>query len=191
MTDVAVPAPVHELIAAVHATDTACVLAVTGGGTAALAWLLGVPGASRTVLEATVPYAATALADLLGGEPHQAVSADTAVAMARACRARAGALAPDASGPLLGVAATAALVTDRPRRGDHRAHVAVAGPDGARVWELRLERGRRDRAGEETVVARLIVGVLASACGVADPGPSDLLGPGDELIGPVDTPTSD
>ena len=42
------------LIESVHATPTRAVLAVTGAGSQALAWLLGVGGASRTVLEATV-----------------------------------------------------------------------------------------------------------------------------------------
>ena len=50
-----------------------CVLAVTGGGVASLTWLLTVPGASRTVLEASVPYAESALADLIAGTVERSV----------------------------------------------------------------------------------------------------------------------
>jgi len=103
-----VPATVerYELVRRIHATPTMVVLAVTGGGVATIADLLAVPGASRTVLEASVPYAATALADLLGGPPAQATSSDTAAAMARACRLRAELLRPDPSVAVAGVACT-------------------------------------------------------------------------------------
>jgi nicotinamide mononucleotide (NMN) deamidase PncC len=136
-----------ELIIRVHNTPTLLVLAVTGGGVAAIGDLLTVPGASRTVLEAAVPYAETALEALLGGPAGQATSAETAAAMAVACRRRAAALA-DAGASVAGVACTAALVSDRPKRGEHRAHVGLC-RDGetAQVWSLVLDKGARDRAG--------------------------------------------
>ena len=73
-----------ELVSRIHTSATMCCLAVTGGGVTAIADLLAVPGASRTVLEATVPYAASALADLLGAPPAQTTSASTAASMAHA-----------------------------------------------------------------------------------------------------------
>ena len=95
-----------QSVAKIHAADTRLVLAVTGGGSQAIADLLKVPGASRTVLEAVVPYAGTALEEFLGAEPEQSCSARTARAMAMAGYIRAGQL--DTSGvPLAGVAATA------------------------------------------------------------------------------------
>ena len=74
------PGSVAEaLIRAIHDSPTQAVVAVTGGGVATLTWLLTVPGASRTILEGTVPYAASALTGLLGAVPDQAVSAATAI----------------------------------------------------------------------------------------------------------------
>lgn len=171
-----------ELITAIHASDTLAVLAVTGGGIAALGWLLSVPGASRTVLEGTVPYATTALAELVGFEPAQAVSATTAEAMASACLRRAVQLAPEAPGPLVGVAATAALVSDRPKKGEHRAYVSVASEASTTTYSIVLAKGRRDRPGEDAVVAELVVAALAVACGVEDvarwgPGEGDVVVP--------------
>ena len=58
------------------------VLAVTGGGSRAIADLLAVPGGSRTLLEAVVPYSASALAAWLGSRPDEFCSAATARAMA-------------------------------------------------------------------------------------------------------------
>lgn len=154
-----------ELIRRIHDTPTLVSLAVTGGGIAAVSDLLAVPGASRTVVEATVPYAEAALADLLGRRPEQAVSPGTAVAMAEACRRRALRLMPEADSPIAGVACTAALATDRPKRGEHRAHVATCTGAGNAVWSLTLAKGVRDRGGEDRLVSDLVLAMVAFACG--------------------------
>jgi nicotinic acid mononucleotide adenylyltransferase len=79
----------------------------------------------------------------------------------------------------VGLGATAALVSDRPRKGEHRFHIAfanAAGPNstGAHCTCV-LAKGRRDRAAEEDLVSRAIVLWLARACGVAAPSPRSLL----------------
>ena len=51
-----------SLIAQIHASPVMAVVIVTGGGAQALADLLAVPGASRTLLEALVPYSEKSLA---------------------------------------------------------------------------------------------------------------------------------
>ena len=89
------PVSADELVKLIHDTPVRLVLAVTGGGSGAIGGLLGVPGASRTVLEAVVPYCAAAMVDWLGGRPDQFCAEPTARAMAmaayrRACRLRCG-----------------------------------------------------------------------------------------------------
>ena len=84
----------QQLIAALHASGRKAALAITGGGSGAIAELLRVPGGSRLLIEAQVPYDAQALAAFLGFAPAQASSADTAIAMARTARARAARLMP-------------------------------------------------------------------------------------------------
>ena len=64
--------------------------------------------------------------DLLGFEPGQFVSEDTARSMARAAYRR-GMRLRDNDLPLVGVACTATIATDRPKRGEHRAYVATLG----------------------------------------------------------------
>ena len=154
------------LIAHIHASPVMAMLVVTGGGTQALADLLAVPGASRTVLEALVPYSDSALAEFLGTTPDQAVSPETATALARAAYKRATVLRPENEHPLAGVACTAALATDRPKKGQHRAHIGLATGEGVRVFSLTLEKGARDRQEEERVVSDLVLGALAQMCGV-------------------------
>jgi nicotinic acid mononucleotide adenylyltransferase len=165
----------RQLIPTLHASGPKAALAITGGGSGAIGELLRVPGGSRLLIEAQIPYDQSALEDLLGFDPEQACSADTATAMAQAIRARAARLMP-AAADLVGLGATAALVSDRPRRGDHRFHVATASAAGIAHCTVILAKGRRDRAGEEELVSAAIVLWLARACGVPAPSPQSLLG---------------
>lgn len=166
----------HQLITAVHASGRKAALAITGGGSGAVSELLRVPGGSRLLVEAQIPYDTQALATYLGFAPRQASSADTAIAMALSARARAARLVP-AGSDLVGLGATAALVSDRPKKGEHRFHIAYATAAGAAHCTGVLAKSRRDRAAEEDVVARAIVLWLARACGVAAPSPRTLLEP--------------
>jgi nicotinamide mononucleotide (NMN) deamidase PncC len=123
-----------ERAAILHAAPWQGVFYITGGGALLIADLLTTPGASGTVLEVQVPYAEAALAGLLGRRPDQACSAATARALAMAAFQRARTLASagasgDTPRPLFGMACTASLATGRPKRGAHRAHIALQTAD--------------------------------------------------------------
>ncbi len=168
----------QQLISTLHASGRKAALAITGGGSGAIGELLRVPGGSRLLIEAQVPYDEQALAAFLGFAPAQACSSDTAIAMAQSARARADRLAP-AGADLVGLGATAALVSDRPRKGEHRFHIAFANSadpisTGAHCTCV-LAKGRRDRAAEEDLVSRAIVLWLARGCGIAAPSPRSLI----------------
>src|SRR3984885_4757295 len=163
----------QQLISAIQGSGRKAVLAITGGGSGAISELLRVPGGSRLLIEAQVPYDTEALATFLGFAPAQASSADTAIAMARTARSRAARLVP-ADTDLVGLGATAALVSDRPRRGEHRFHIAFANASGVAHCTGVMAKGRRDRGAEEDLVSRAIVLWLARACGVAAPGMATL-----------------
>ncbi len=161
-----VPSDVRETVQAIHGCETMAVIATAGAGAAALRWLLGEPGSSRTVLEALAPNSPAAMIELIGREPQQFVSKDTALLMAQAAFERALRLRGACGPPVVGVGCTAAVATDRARRGDHRCHVAVWSDTGASVSSLELEKGRRSRAEEDDVVSRLLLAKLAGSCGV-------------------------
>lgn len=156
-----------DFVAEIHRSPSMAVLVVTGGGTRALADLFMVPGASRTVLEALVPYSDRSMDEFLGGRPAHAASAETAAALARRAHQRALALRPSLDATVLGVACTAALVTDRPRKGEHRAHVAVCGGETVEVRSVRLEKNARTREGEERAVADLLLSAMGRAFGLS------------------------
>ena len=144
------------LVHCIHASRTAAALALTGGGTGAIPLLLRRPGGSRTVLDVAVPYGPKAVAAYLGETPAQACSAETAQLLARRAFRRAVELRPDASIPVVGLGATAALATDRVRRGEDRLHAAAF--DGARTlaleWQFQLPHSNRKPLHNPAAVAR-------------------------------------
>jgi len=191
----------EQLVEQIHDSPTRIVLAASGGGSRAIADLLEVPGGSRTLLEAVVPYSAVALAAWLGSQPEEACSATTARAMAMVAflRARqydctksqpevgvAVQLPPQLSSPrplagegegvrAAGVACTASLASDRPKRGPHRLHAALQTAPFSAAWWLPLQKGRRTRAEEERLAGRLVLNVVAEACGLPQRLQLDLL----------------
>lgn len=156
----------RALIQEIHDTPAMAAVVTAGAGSQAVADLLAVPGASRTLLEALVPYSSRSFTEFLGQEPEQFVSEETARLLAGRALARAIHLR-DGNQPLAGIACSATIVTDRPKRGEHRAHIAAWTPQQLVYYAIYLNKGARDRDGEETVVSRLLINALAGACGLS------------------------
>jgi nicotinamide mononucleotide (NMN) deamidase PncC len=144
-----------SIVQTLHDSHWLGVVAVTGGGSGLISTLLGVPGASSTVLEARVPYAPAALAEFLGGAPDQACSAITGRGMAMAAFERARKLTDADPARLFGLAMTASLASTTAKKGPHRLHVAVQTAGSTYSWHADLAKGQRNRAEEETVAENL------------------------------------
>ncbi|MCA9936157.1 MAG: hypothetical protein H6662_06765 [Ardenticatenaceae bacterium] len=169
----------HSLIQTIHDSPTQLMLVAAGAGTLALSNILGVAGASRTLLEALVPYSAAAFDEFLSYTPEQYVAPKTAKLLAGRALTRARWLRQD-DGPVVGLACTATVVTDRPKRGEHRAYIAMWQPEKMICFGLHLQKGARDRQGEEGLVSGVMLHALAQGCGV----PNGIVFPlthGDEL----------
>ena len=154
---------IDDRITAIHSTARRGVLAVAGGGAGLLSRLLGVAGASATVLEASVPYALRSLREYLGTVPNQACSIETGRALAMRAFTRARHLGGD-----FGFAITASLATNRPKRGAHRAHLGFQDAATTRVWTIELEKNVRSRFDEEEIVADAGIQALAFCLGVGE-----------------------
>ena len=105
-----------------HASPWQGVFYLTGGGSPLLADLLTIPGASKTVKEASVPYAEQALRQLLGSAPEQAASMLTGRILAMRAFQRALALDADRA---FGFGLTASLSSATTKRGQTRAYWAI------------------------------------------------------------------
>jgi hypothetical protein len=164
----------QQIIEQIHNSSHKLVFEFTGAGSLALSQLHSLAGSSRTILEATDRYAATSLVELLGQVPEQFVSQETAIAMAAQAYRRAMRLAEPGTA-CLGVACTAAIATDRVRRGEDRCWIAVRDGAGVSSYGLVMIKGARDRLGEEQLVSQLLLRAIATACGVAATVPLDTL----------------
>lgn len=153
---------------AIHDSGWQLVLAITGGGASAIGQLLEVPGGSRSLLEAVVPYSWRALERWLQARPEHACSPRTARAMAMAAFWRARELAEKADDgtlpPLMGVGCTASLVSERPKRGAHRVHLAWQTATFTHTISIELQKGARTRPQEEAAVAAWLIDETARLC---------------------------
>lgn len=160
---------ISVLIRAIHDADVRACLVVTGGGVSAVGALFAVPGASRTVIDAQIPYARAALDAYLGAAAVSHVSGDEARAMSVAAHARAMRLdagRDPAASMVIGVSCTAAIATDRERRGENRCHVAWFNGSAGKVYSLTMLKGARDRAGEEAICGAMVLNAMAEASGL-------------------------
>ncbi len=139
------------------------VIAVTGGGASAVSSLLSVPGASGTIIEALIPYDPASLAEFLGKAPANACSGLTARQMAMAAYQRARKLVPDCT--VAGVGCTAALATNRERRGEDRCHIAVQTSDATIEATLPLSK-TLTRDEQEDICSNTLISFVGEATGV-------------------------
>ncbi|MFT7139213.1 MAG: nicotinamide mononucleotide (NMN) deamidase PncC [Candidatus Azotimanducaceae bacterium] len=152
----------RDLIEQIHNTEGRFEIAVTGGGTSVIGQLLAVSGASRSLLNAVVPYSDAALSNYLGTTPAQACSEQTARLLAT--RAFHNARELDDS-TVIGIGATAALQTDRTRLGEDRIFVAVQTATTTQVYLLALDKNQ-SRIDQEECCADFIIGLIAVSLGI-------------------------
>ena len=129
-----------------HANPWSGVFYITGGGSPFLAEVLSTPGASGTVLEASVPYAHQALTELLGRAPDQSASDECALQLAITAYERAQHLGES---PVFGLGCTASLGTNRVKKGTHRAHWAIQTATDTYLYSTTYAS---DRATEEALL---------------------------------------
>lgn len=154
-----------KLIKQIHDSPYKMILAITGGGSASISELLKVPGASASILEAIVPYHHNSLGDFIGTRVDQSCNPETARKLAMASYKRARHLSEQGSSMnLLGLGCTAALTTNRARRGSVRACLAIQSNRETRESILLFGEAEGDREKEEELVSQFILHNLALAC---------------------------
>lgn len=154
----------NSLVEQIHQRTGKIIIVVTGGGASAITRLLAVPGASNTLISAFIPYHQAELSTYLGAEPEQACSSNTARALAMVAWQRARQV--EKSAPVFGVGCTAALATNRDRRGDDRCYIAIQSLDSTFVAEVTFDKAGRDRPEEEQLCSELLLGVIARTLGI-------------------------
>eukprot|EP00850_Spirogloea_muscicola_P017972 SM000159S01803 [mRNA] locus=s159:311153:314657:- [translate_table: standard] len=163
--DVAVRAAVE----AIHAAPTRAVICLSGGASQALSWLLSVPGASNTLLEATIPYSRRSMVNVLGKVPQQFTSEATAHDIAVAAYNRALKLATPGYS-VAGIGCTCALASVPPKKGPHSTYsgrkVGVWADLDQATMVAALYQGERSRSEEDGISSLLVLQALSDACKV-------------------------
>lgn len=150
------------------------VLAITGGGTQIIPALFGRPGASALLLEASVPYHPAALEEYVGSVVEKSCSEETARRLAVAAYQRGQVLlGKQTTADPVGVACTAALATNRRRRGNDRAFVAIHSSKRTLGTSVDFGNNCSDRESQELFTAQLIHQALGRF-GVAPPNSAGL-----------------
>ena len=147
-------------IRAIHQHPAHGYLCITGGGASGLSRLLAEPGASNTILGADIPYSSTMLSSHLGGTLSSACSEDTAAMMAAYAFERARRFSKGSERPLFGLACTAALATERARRGENRAFIAIQTETAFFLRGIYFD-DLASRADQEAVLADLLIQALS------------------------------
>lgn len=142
-----------------------------GGGTRLIDWLFSVPGASNTMQGAEVPYSARALEDLIGPpSTDSTVSRESCERMLQAAYMRARnypdkshSYPPQPSSKHIGVAVTAALATNRERKGADHAWVGISYKDDpAIVFHVGLRDRGLGRDHQEEVLSTFVLQMLVA-----------------------------
>lgn len=134
------------------------VLVTTGGGSGALHALLSTPGASRFVAEAHIPYSPEAMARFLGETPEQSVSPGTAQKLAAVSFK-----SQVSNFKFLSVSCTAALQTDRERRGEDRAFICIKTATAEKLFALHFSK--TSRAEQEALLSDWLLTLISQAVG--------------------------
>lgn len=134
------------------------VLVTSGGGSGALHALLSTPGASRFIIDARIPYSPEAQERFLGERPEHAVSPATAAKLAEAAfRSQVSDFR------FLAVSCTAALQTDRERRGDDRAFICIKTDGVEKLYALYFSG--TPRAEQEALLSGWLLELIAQTVG--------------------------
>jgi len=152
------------------------VLVTTGGGSSALNALLTTPGASRFVVEANIPYSPESLERFLGETPGQSVSPETASKLAGKAFGSATDIVESAlradlrsesarytNSRCIGIACSAALQTDRERRGEDRAFICIKTTATEKLYALYFSK--TSRAEQESLLSDWLLILIAQAVG--------------------------
>ncbi|XVE92609.1 hypothetical protein REPUB_Repub01dG0112900 [Reevesia pubescens] len=155
---------IRAVVESIHSSPTQAVLYLSGGASLALGWLMSVPGASNTVLEAVVPYSRMSMIQLLAKIPAKYCSQETAEEMALLAYNRALKL----SSP---VWLSGCTISDWIILLFH-----LSTRTSNRLWAstVTLSKGLRSRDQEEKVSSYFLLKAIANACKVSSTFDSEL-----------------
>ena len=148
-----------EIIQRINTNPNKVSIILAGAGTNLVNALLSEPGASRTILDLQIPYSESSMDRILGERPSKYVSLEVAKTLARVAYSRSIFLRMN-QGPVVGLACTASIATDRHKRGNHEFHVVAYSSDALISKSLVFQKGQRTRIQEDEIVSSIALQTL-------------------------------
>ena len=169
----------QQLARRIHQSNNRLVMVITGGASGAIAVVLTVPGASRSVLDTD------ALKNFMGsgwqGSGSEKVVRYLAMAAFRRTLERRNACDSSNAADVLpeqeiiGISCSRELASDRSRKGTQAIHAAIQTSRSSHYMLLELQKGNRSCEMEEQLAAHMILNQIAQACDIQASVELDLL----------------
>jgi nicotinamide mononucleotide (NMN) deamidase PncC len=156
---------ITNIITKIHKNDSLKgSLVVTGCGSTAISWLLSIPGASKTILSAYVPYSKLSLEKYLNKELKNHVSEEESINMANKAYLDSSAILDiNQNGiKIFGLSCTGAISTDRERKGEDKAHISLRSENKITTYSIHFDKNNRNRITEEIIISKIIINSIAS-----------------------------
>lgn len=154
------------LIKKIHSSPFQFNFVFTGGGSLALSHLISTPGASKTVVEAFIPYSEESMDDYLGKK--QEAYCNKKVTLDLAMKARWKLLYLKKNRPpsyQVGIGLTASLSSLQEKKGDIRFHLVACGSSFTKILTVVFEKKHTTRNSEEVFISLCLQFLLAKICG--------------------------
>ena len=157
---------IKDTIHNIHSSDTKMVISVTGAGFKVINWLLSVSGASKTLLEATIPYSESSQELFLEkSNLSKSVSQNMSEDLAKKSYMRATKLR-NSDSPVIGIGCTAAISTNRNRKGLNEAFITIWESNKINTVHLILDKSQNNREEDEKKISLIILNQIAKSANV-------------------------
>mmetsp|Transcript_31888 Transcript_31888/g.36833 ORF Transcript_31888/g.36833 Transcript_31888/m.36833 type:complete len:407 (-) Transcript_31888:51-1271(-) len=158
---------ISSIVERLHASQFKFNIITTGAGGSLISTLMAVPGCSKTLINAQVPYSTKSTRRILDNFPQKYVCSETSRQLAQHAYEDAYRI-DDYATPqdfLVGIGATSAIQTDRTRRSDDQVFVSVWTRHNVKEFNAVLDR-TMTRGQQEEYICRLMLKVMADVAGV-------------------------
>ena len=155
---------IKKLVNKIHSSNFQGCFSITGGGMKIIEYLFTTPGTSKTILEILIPYSKNSLSDFLSDALDSHVSHVEAINMAEKSFLRSKTLS--ISPNTFGISCTAAISTNRLRRGDNRAYIAWRSEFSKGYTSVIFQKNRRTRQEEDIIISKIILNTISKIIGI-------------------------
>lgn len=155
----------NQLVKQLGETPYQVAIVCTGGGSGAIWQCFHRAGASKSFVEAVIPYSNRASQEYLGDTPVESrASRPFTQQLASIAFERAARLRDDESSVAVGISLAAVLPTLPANSVEERIHVALHRKDDQQCWSKRLIKGDQTRESAESIADEMIYHALMHLC---------------------------